>query len=62
MIDGTKLASLESVFQYEHNKTNCVQYNQDFVAQYFRPKFVLKYVYVLIIKTEVVKSKLSLVM
>jgi hypothetical protein len=27
-----KLTSLESVFQYESNNINYVQYNQDFVA------------------------------
>jgi hypothetical protein len=47
---GIKLASLQSIFQYESNYTDYGQYNQDFVAQVFRPKIVLRnmsvYVYV----------------
>jgi hypothetical protein len=33
-IVDTKLAPLESIFHYESNDTNYVQYNQDFVAQF----------------------------
>jgi hypothetical protein len=49
-----KLASLENVFQYKFNNSNYVQYNQDFVAQFFRSKFVSKYACVLFIKMKLV--------
>jgi hypothetical protein len=52
--DGMQLASLEIVFQYESNDTNYVKYNQDFLAQFFQPKFVLKCACALFIEMKVV--------
>ena len=54
-----KLVSLESIFQYESNGTNYVQYNQDFVVQFFRSNFALENVCALSPETEVVVNCFS---
>jgi hypothetical protein len=56
-IVGIQLVSLVSSFQYESNDTNYVQYNQNFVAQLFQSKLILKCVCALFIETEVVCAK-----
>jgi hypothetical protein len=56
-IVGIQLVSLVSSFQYESNDTNYVQYNQNFVAQLFQSKLILKCVCTLFIETEVVCAK-----
>jgi hypothetical protein len=53
-IIGIKLTSLESIFLYESDNTNYVQYNQVCVAQLFWSKFILECMCVLFIETDVV--------
>ena len=53
-IIARKLASLESVFQYESNDTNYVEYNQNIYAQILGTNLVLENVFALFIETEIV--------